>query len=84
VATRLQFNGSFMGVGGHFDVKAYRLHEVDLGKFHFANFAALYAISPGSYGWAADGVIGPGILAHFTVYLDYAHGAMYLTHQPGQ
>ena len=84
VATPLGFTGSFIGVGGHFDAKGYRLRDVDLGKFHLANFGALYAVSPGSYGWDADGVIGPGILAHFTVYLDYAHGAMYLTHQAGQ
>lgn len=84
VATPLGLTGNYIGVGGHFVGKAYRLRRVDLGKFHLDNFAALYAVSPRSYAWDADGVIGPGILAHFTVYLDYAHGAMYLIHEPGQ
>jgi predicted aspartyl protease len=67
------------GIGGTFDYKYYRLKRVELGDLYFDNFEAAYVTSEGAYPYDADGLIGPGILANFTVTFDYAGGKMYLS-----
>ena len=84
VALRLRTMANWKGVGGSFDATGYSLKSVDLGMFHLTNFAALAVTSVGSYPYNADGVVGPGILGHFTVGFDYGGGKMYLVHQSGQ
>jgi predicted aspartyl protease len=71
-------NLHFVGVGGDFDVRPYRLHSVRLGKVNFADFVALAVESSKSYGGDQDGLIGTELLSLFTLYTDYPAGKIYL------
>lgn len=73
------------GVGGVIDAKGLVLQQVDIGRYHFRDYEAMDVVSMRNYTlYAVDGLIGPGILRHFTVVFDYAGGKMYLVHNEGQ
>ena len=72
-------NMRFVGVGGDFGVRPYRVRSVVIGNVTFTDFVALAVTSPTSYSGNEDGLIGSDILRLFTVYADYAAGKMYLT-----
>jgi hypothetical protein len=84
VAFRLENSQAYSGIGGHLNTKGYRLKTVDIGRYHLRDFDTLEIVSPQSYEGTTDGVIGPGILQHFTLVFDYAGGKMYLVHNEGQ
>ena len=85
VATRLA-NLPYVpqGIGGGFQAVAYRLQQVDVGRYHFRNYDALTIVSQRRFQFAQDGLIGYGLLQHFTLCFDYAGGKLYLVHNPGQ
>ncbi|MBV8425486.1 MAG: aspartyl protease family protein [Candidatus Eremiobacteraeota bacterium] len=83
VAMRLE-NRQYRGAGGAFESQGLRLADVDIGRYHFRQFDAVAVTSSQSYPWNVDGVIGPGILRHFTVGFDYAGGKLYMVHNAGQ
>ena len=72
------------GIGGGFEAVAYRLQQVDVGRYHFRLYDALNVISPQRFQFAGDGLIGARLLQHFTVGFDYAGSRMFLVHNPGQ
>jgi|SRR5579872_1170259 len=74
----------FSGVGGKVEAKGFRLADVDVGRYRFKQFDVEQVTSYRSYEYAADGVIGVGILRRFAVTFDYAGGKMYLVHTEGQ
>ncbi len=84
VATRIDGMGLLSGVGGNVLSKGYRLANVDVGRYHFAQFDVAQIVNSGSYEYDADGLIGTGILRRFAVTFDYAGGKMYLVHNEGQ
>jgi hypothetical protein len=55
-----------------------------IGQYQFRDFDALQIVSLQSYEGATDGVIGPGMLQHFTIGFDYAAGKMYLVRNEGR
>jgi predicted aspartyl protease len=84
IAFRFDNTQVYSGVGGRLKTRGYRLKTVDIGRYHLNDFDALVVVAPESYEGTTDGVIGPGILQHFTVVFDYAGGKMYLVHNEGQ
>jgi hypothetical protein len=72
------------GVGGTFKSQSLRLEGIDFGRYHFKEVNAVDVLSQQSFADNSDGVIGSGILRHFVVTFDYAHGKMYLVHNEGE
>ncbi len=68
----------FAGVGGTFDTKAMILAQYQIGPIPFTHSGAYVINSNTVYGDDEDGIIGPEILRIFVVYLDLAHGKVYL------
>lgn len=68
----------FAGVGGDFDTKAMILAQYQIGPIPFTHSGAYVINANNVYGDDEDGIIGPEILRIFVVYLDLAHGKVYL------
>jgi predicted aspartyl protease len=67
----------FGGIGGYFDTKAMILTQYKIGTANFTHSGA-YVIDSSKLYNGADGIVGPEILRIFVVYLDLAHGKVYL------
>jgi predicted aspartyl protease len=76
-------SADFVGVGGEFDTKAMILAQYQIGDIPFTHSGAYVINSNTVYGDDEDGIIGPEILRIFVVYLDLAHGKVYLVPNAG-
>lgn len=68
----------FIGVGGEVRATPYRFASVKVGNIVFKDFIADRIASTKQYAFGDDGVIGVGLLQHFTVYTDYGNSTLYL------
>ena len=73
------YNGTLLPDG-----KGYRMQEVDIGRYNFKPFDVIAVDRLKNFSPDTDGVLGPGILEHFTASLDMLGGKLYLVHSPGQ
>jgi predicted aspartyl protease len=67
----------FFGLGGAFDVRAYQIKSLQLGRINFSETVGYRVTSSGSYTTPTDGVIAPGFLQYFTLGIDYGNSRMY-------
>jgi hypothetical protein len=66
------------------NAKGFRMEEVHVGRYEFKAFDVINVAALKNYPPDTDGLIGPGMLEHFTATLDLVGGKLYLVHSPGQ
>jgi hypothetical protein len=66
------------------NAKGFRMEEVHVGRYEFKMFDIINMASLKNYPPDTDGLVGPGMLEHFTATLDLVGGKLYLVHSPGQ
>ena len=69
---------SGMGIGGEVKMTPYKFASVRLSNIMFKDFIAFRVASTKQYAFDVDGVIGVGLLQHFTLYTDYLNSTIYL------
>jgi Aspartyl protease len=68
----------FVGIGGAFTVRPYKMHSLRLAKLNLLDWVG-YQITSDAYDEEAlDGLIGAEFLQLFTVHLDYGNSRVYL------
>jgi predicted aspartyl protease len=70
--------GHFVGAGGPFETRRYKLASVLIGNVNFKDFFADVIATPGAYGGDGDGLIGTDLLKFYTLYTDYENSMIYL------
>ena len=68
----------FLGVGGEFETRPFRLHSVKVGDAVFTDLVAYRVASAKSSETPQDGILGAGFLQLFTLYIDYSNSMVYL------
>lgn len=66
------------------DAKGYRMEEIQFGRYAFKGFDVISMGAMKNFPPETDGLVGPGLLAHFTASLDLVGGKLYLVHNRGQ
>jgi predicted aspartyl protease len=69
---------SFGGMGGEIDGALITLNSYEIGTTKFVDSPAYVVDTDAAFGADRDGLIGPTLLSHFTVYLDFSNYKVYL------
>ena len=62
------------------DAKGYRMQDVEIGRYKFKPFDVTTVDQLKNYAPETDGLLGPGILDHFSASLDLVGGKLYLVY----
>lgn len=82
VGTAGRASDAYVGVGGAFAARPYRMPFVRIGRYSLADLVADVVTSKDAYPQENDGLIGGDLLQFFTVDLDYARGRIFLRPRP--